>query len=64
MFEIRKATPEDIDVIRSLASVVFPHTYKEILSPEQLEYMMEWLLIAVVLFPTIHDAIKNKKKSV
>ena len=43
MFEIRIATPEDIDVIRSLASVVFPHTYKEILSPEQLEHMMEWM---------------------
>ena len=43
MFEIKKATLEDIDIIRSLASVVFPHTYKEILSPEQLEYMMEWM---------------------
>ena len=43
MFEIKKATLENIDIIRSLASVVFPHTYKEILSPEQLEYMMEWM---------------------
>ena len=46
MFTIRKATLEDIDIIRSLASVVFPHTYKEILSPEQLEYMMDWMYSA------------------
>lgn len=43
MFEIRKASVKDIDVIRALASVVFPDTYREILSPEQLEYMMEWM---------------------
>ena len=43
MFEIRKATVEDIDIIRSLASVVFPDTYKDILSPEHLEYEMEWM---------------------
>ena len=46
MFTIRKATLDDIDIIRSLASVVFPHTYKEILSPEQLEYMMDWMYSA------------------
>ena len=43
MFEIRKAFVEDISVIRLLASVVFPDTYKEILSTEQLEYMMDWM---------------------
>ena len=43
MFEIRKAFVEDISVIRLLASVVFLDTYKEILSTEQLEYMMDWM---------------------
>lgn len=43
MFTIRKATIDDIPVIRELASVVFPDTYKEILSPEQLDYMMDWM---------------------
>lgn len=43
MFTIRKATIEDIPVIRALASIVFPDTYKEILSPEQLDYMMDWM---------------------
>lgn len=41
MFTIRKAVIDDIPVIRDLASVVFPDTYKDILSPEQLDYMMD-----------------------
>ena len=43
MFEIRKATIADIPLINRLAWIVFPHTYKEILSPEQMEYMMDWM---------------------
>ena len=43
MFEIRKATMEDVPVIRDMASVVFPETYREILSPEQIDYMMDWM---------------------
>ena len=43
MFKIRKATLEDIETINRLAWIVFPHTYKEILSPEQMEYMMDWM---------------------
>ena len=43
MFKIRKATLEDIEMINHLAWIVFPHTYKEILSPEQMEYMMDWM---------------------
>ena len=43
MFEIRKATIDDILVIRDIASVTFPDTYKEILSLEQIDYMMEWM---------------------
>lgn len=40
---IRRATMDDIPLIRSLADVVFRHTYREILSPEQMEYMMDWM---------------------
>lgn len=43
MFEIRKATLDDLPVIQKLANIAFPHTYKDILSPEQLVYMMEWM---------------------
>lgn len=40
---IRQATTADIPVIQALAEVAFRHTYRVILSPEQMEYMMEWM---------------------
>ena len=40
---IRRATTDDIPLIREMALVVFPDTYKDILSPEQLEYMLDWM---------------------
>lgn len=43
MFSIRKATTNDIPLIHDMAWVVFPHTYKEILTLEQIDYMMEWM---------------------
>ncbi|MBR4997488.1 MAG: GNAT family N-acetyltransferase [Bacteroidaceae bacterium] len=46
MIEIRKATEADIPLIRELAGVVFPDTYKDILSPEQVDYMMQWMYSA------------------
>ena len=41
MLKIRKATIDDCQLIHELAVQVFPWTYKEILSPEQLDYMMD-----------------------
>lgn len=43
MFTIRRATIADCELINKLANEVFPATYKEILSPEQLDYMMDWM---------------------
>ena len=43
MFEIRKATVKDIPLIHQLAWIVFPHTYKELLSAEQIDFMMDWM---------------------
>lgn len=40
---IRKADGNDIPTIREIASVAFPATYRQILSPEQIDYMMEWM---------------------
>ena len=40
---IRKAGKEDLPLIHDMADVVFRHTYKDILSLEQMEYMMEWM---------------------
>lgn len=43
MYTIRKATTEDCTLIQSLAQQVFPATYASILSPGQIDYMMEWM---------------------
>ena len=43
MFTIKKATTNDIQLINEMAQIVFPATYREILSKEQIEYMMEWM---------------------
>ena len=40
---IKKATEENLKTIHDMAQVVFRHTYKEILSPEQMEYMMDMM---------------------
>lgn len=40
---IRKATLDDIPAIRRIALVAFPETYRDILSNEQMEYMMEMM---------------------
>ncbi len=43
MTEIRKAGAEDLPAIHDMAEVVFRQTYKDIISPEQMEYMMEMM---------------------
>ena len=43
MFEIRKATLEDIPLIRELTFRVWPQTYASILSREQIDYMLEMM---------------------
>lgn len=43
MRTIRKATISDIHTIRTMANVTFRHTYREILTPQQMEYMMDWM---------------------
>ena len=42
-YSIRRATVDDIPVIQGMADVVFRKTYANILSPEQMEYMMDWM---------------------
>jgi ribosomal protein S18 acetylase RimI-like enzyme len=43
MFTIRQADIYDCDLIHSLADQTFPATYKDILTKEQIDYMMEWM---------------------
>lgn len=40
---IRKATLDDIARIREIAELTWPATYAEIISPEQIRYMLDWM---------------------
>lgn len=40
---IQRSGIPDIGTIRAMADVVFRKTYRDILSPEQMEFMMEWM---------------------
>ena len=44
--KITQATETDIQLIISMAEVTFRHTYRDILTAEQIEYMMEWMYSA------------------
>lgn len=43
MLHLRKASLQDCRLINQMAQVVFPATYQELLSPEQIDYMMNWM---------------------
>jgi GNAT superfamily N-acetyltransferase len=43
MINIRKASTGDIDIINGIASVVWPATYSNIMSGEQLNYMFDMM---------------------
>ncbi|MBL7748249.1 MAG: GNAT family N-acetyltransferase [Chitinophagaceae bacterium] len=42
-FNIRSATTEDIELIRELTFQVWPQTYANILSPQQIDYMLDMM---------------------
>lgn len=52
---IRPATSDDVGLIRGMADVVFRRTYASILSPEQMEYMMDWMYSADSLVHQVSD---------
>jgi ribosomal protein S18 acetylase RimI-like enzyme len=41
--QIRSAEEADIPVIRSLAIEIWPKVYGQMISPEQIEFMLEWM---------------------
>ena len=43
MFTIRMATLEDCPLIHEMAWKIFPQTYKDLITPEQNDFMMEWM---------------------
>ncbi len=46
MLTLRHASEADIELIRRMADEVFPATYRAILTPAQLDYMMTWMYSA------------------
>jgi len=52
---IRIARTDDIAIIRDMAEVAFRHTYREILSLEQMEYMMDWMYSSDNLLKQFED---------
>ena len=42
-YSIIKAGESELNQVHDMAEVVFRHTYRDILSPGQMEYMMDWM---------------------
>lgn len=42
-YSIKKASLSDIQAIRSMADVVFRVTYANIITPDQMEFMLDWM---------------------
>jgi len=55
MFKLRKADAQDAPLINRLAKEVFPLTYREILSPEQNEFMFEWMYAVDNIHRQMHE---------
>lgn len=49
MYRIRIATVEDIPVLQQLRDEIWRPTYKDLMSPEQLEYMLEMMYSTTAL---------------
>lgn len=43
MIRTIKASINDVMCIHDMAEITFRHTYRDILSPEQIDYMMDWM---------------------
>ena len=57
MFTVRKAHINDAGLIQQLASQVWKHTYGNILSPQQLDYMFEMMYS----IPSLHQQMGPDK---
>jgi GNAT superfamily N-acetyltransferase len=49
LFTIRKATADDIPLIRDLCDKIWPQTYASILSQDKIDYMLEYMYSAASL---------------
>ncbi|WP_321332088.1 GNAT family N-acetyltransferase [uncultured Bacteroides sp.] len=55
MFTIQRASMDDCLLINRLATIVFPETYKDILSTNQIDYMLEWMYSPTSLCQQMND---------
>jgi len=55
LFTIRKATADDIPLIRELCYKVWPQTYASILSQDKIDYMLEYMYSAASLKKQMDD---------
>jgi diamine N-acetyltransferase len=57
--EIVRASHDDISRIQSVARVTWPETFKGILTPEQIEYMLNWMYSYEALSKAISDPAQS-----
>lgn len=43
MIEINQLSTEDVFIVNHLAKEIWPDTFKDILTPEQITYMLDWM---------------------
>lgn len=43
MIEINQLNKEDVVIVHHLAHEIWPHTFKDILSKDQIDYMLDWM---------------------
>lgn len=58
MLSIRIASPEDIPLIRELTFKVWPQTYAAIISPQQIDYMLEMMYSETSLQKQMQEGIR------
>lgn len=55
MIDIKQLHKEDIFIVNHLAHKIWPITYKDILSKDQLDYMLDWMYS----IPTLEDQVQT-----
>ena len=55
MIEINQLSKEDVTIVHHLAHEIWPQTFKDILSKEQIAYMLDWMYS----IPTLQEQIET-----
>jgi GNAT superfamily N-acetyltransferase len=57
MLTYRKVTKSDIEIIRNLACKIWTISYADMISAEQIEYMLEWMYSAKTIEKEINEGV-------